>query len=178
MMMINKVKKYLLRHSEINFYRKNSSGSEYYKVGNSIIRVSDHVTTSNNYPDTLNIVVSGDNFIVLFGNKIINVNNYEDFKKFLKYHIQMCDCFKDIINKGLGRKETPVKKIVKSDGVVQAPLSNHTVETFKIHPNDPRLEGLRETQIAHLTNQGFKSYQTLINSLNNCRRMDGLPEVQ
>lgn len=150
-------------------------------VGNSIIRVADHVTTSNNYPDTLNIVVSGDNFIVLFGNKIINVNNYEDFKKFLKYHIQMCDCFKDIINRGLGRKKTPAKKIIESDGVVQtqsAPLPNYSVGRFRIYLDDPRLKGIRESQVAHLTNQTFKSYQALINSLNNCRRMDHLPEVQ
>lgn len=105
--MIDKVKKYLLRHNEINFYKKNDSGSEYYKVGNSIIRVSDHITVSNNRPDTLNIVVNGDNFVVMYGNRIINVNDYEDFKKFLKYHIQMCDCFKDLINKGLFGTEDP-----------------------------------------------------------------------
>lgn len=107
MMLIDKVKKYLLRHNEINFYKKNDSGSEYYKVGNSIIRVSDHVAVTNNRPDTLNIVISGDNFVVMYGNRIINVNNYEDFKKFLKYHIQMCDCFKDLINKGLFGTEQP-----------------------------------------------------------------------
>lgn len=101
--MIDKVKKYLLRHNQINIYKKNESGSEYFRVGNSIIRVSDHVATSRNDPDTLNIVVCGDNFIVMFGNKIINVNDYNAFKSFLKYHIQMCDYFKDLINKGLGR---------------------------------------------------------------------------
>ena len=105
--MIDKIKKYLLRHKEINFYKKNNSGSEYYKVGNSIIRVSDHVAISNNEPDTLNIIVNGDNFVVMYGNRIINVNDYEDFKKFLKYHIQMCDCFKDLINKGLSRTKNP-----------------------------------------------------------------------
>ena len=105
--MIDKIKKYLLRHKQINFYKKNNSGSEYYQVGNSIIRVSDHVAISNNRPDTLNIVVNGDNFVVMYGNRIINVNDYEDFKKFLKYHIQMCDCFKDLINKGLSRTKDP-----------------------------------------------------------------------
>ena len=109
--MIDKIKKYLLRHNEINFYKKNNSGSEYYKVGNSIIRVSDHVAISNNRPDTLNIIVNEDNFVVMYGNKIINVNNYEEFKKFLKYHIQMCDCFKDIINKGLSRKATSIEQV-------------------------------------------------------------------
>lgn len=101
MEMIDKVKKYLLRHDQINVYKKNESGSEYFRVGNSIIRVSDHVAVSNNRPDTLNIIVNGDNFVVMYGNRIINVNDYEDFKKFLKYHIQMCDCFKDLINKNL-----------------------------------------------------------------------------
>lgn len=111
--MIDKVKKYLLRHNEINFYKKNDSGSEYYMVGNSIIRVSDHLAVSNNRPDALNIVVSGDNFVVMYGNRVINVNDYEDFKKFLKYHIQMCDCFKDIINKGLFGTENSTPKTVR-----------------------------------------------------------------
>ena len=113
--MIDKVKKYLLRHSEINFYKKNASGSEYYKVGNSIIRVSNHITTGNNYPDTLNIIVNNDNFIVFYGNRLINVNNYEEFKKFLKYHIQMCDCFKDLINKGLERGATYIERITEEE---------------------------------------------------------------
>lgn len=99
MMMIDKVKKYLLRHSEIERYNKNESGSEYFKVGSSKIRVSDHLATSLSDPTTLNIIVNGEQFVVFYGNKLININDYEEFKKFLKYHIQMCGCFKSLIKK-------------------------------------------------------------------------------
>lgn len=126
--MIEKIKKYLLRHKEINFFKKNDSGSEYYRVGNSIIRVSDHIPISDNQPDTLNIVVSENSFVVMFGNRIINVNDYNDFKTFLKYHIKMCDCFKELINKGLGRASNDYiareeKKIVKKQNKVARSLS-------------------------------------------------------
>lgn len=135
--MIDKVKKYLLRHNEINFYKKNESGSEYYRVGNSIIRVSDHVATSRNDPDTLNIVVSGDNFVVMFGNKIINVNDYDEFKKFLKYHIQMCDCFKDLINKGLGRtSKSPETLIVQKTFKTDNPFKELTKSELRALPID------------------------------------------
>lgn len=97
--MIEKIKKYLLRHSEIERYNKNESGSEYFKIGSSKIQVSDHLATSLSDPTTLNIVVNGDQFVVFYGNKLINVNNYNEFKTFLKYHIQMCGCFKSSIKK-------------------------------------------------------------------------------
>ena len=166
MEMIDKVKKYLLRHDQINVYKKNESGSEYFRVGNSIIRVSDHVAVSNNRPDTLNIVVNGDNFVVMYGNRIINVNDYEDFKKFLKYHIQMCDCFKDLINKGLFGTEdpkpmcprvskpkiTPVegKKMFfwKGEGFDVSDLTARQVESLysmDAHHSFPRREGVVKT---------------------------------
>lgn len=98
-MMIDKVKKYLLRHSEIERYNKNESGSEYFKVGSSKIRVSDHLATSLSDPTTLNIIVNGDQFVVFYGNKLVNINNYKEFKKFLKYHIQMCDASRTLLKR-------------------------------------------------------------------------------
>ena len=173
-MMIDKVKKYLLRHNEINFYKKNDSGSEYYRVGNSIIRVSDHIATSRNDPDTLNIVVSGDNFIVMFGNKIINVNDYNEFKMFLKYHIKMCDCFKDIINVGLGRQSTDyiAREAKKEATTIKLPsLPNPEIVdgvSFPEHKkgtyipkrtsfNSNQFYGMSKIQIAWFETQGFPS---------------------
>lgn len=104
--MINKIKKFLLRHEEIVQYKKCESGSEYFKVGNSKIRLSDHIATSVNDPSTLNIIVNGDSFVVAYGNKIIINNDYNEFKGFLKYHIKMCQCFKSLFKKLSKRKST------------------------------------------------------------------------
>lgn len=173
-MMIDKVKKYLLRHDEINVYKKNCSGSEYYRVGNSIIRVSDHIPINNNQPDVLNIVVSGDNFVVMYGNKIINVNDYNEFKAFLKYHIKMCDCFKDIINAGLGRQSNdyiareareakePVKlpSLQVLEVVGEVPMPTHKGGSYipvRSHFNTNQFYGMSEEQIAWFETQGFPS---------------------
>lgn len=174
MEMIDKVKKYLLRHDQINIYKKNESGSEYFRVGNSIIRVSDHVATSRNDPDTLNIVVSGDNFIVMFGNKIINVNDYNAFKSFLKYHIQMCDCFKDIINKGLGRQSKDyIAKEKKKKALPTVSLKTKVT----VSPHDPRLEGLTAKQIDGLVTMLFNSEIAAAKTINVYRKQKGLPLV-
>lgn len=172
--MIDKVKKYLLRHDQINVYKKNESGSEYFRVGNSIIRVSDHVAVSNNRPDTLNIVVNGDNFVVMYGNRIINVNNYEDFKKFLKYHIQMCDCFKDLINKGLGiQSKDYVAEKTKKKKLPTVSLK----QKVTISPHDPRLEGLTAKQIDGLVTMFFNSEITAAKTINIYRKQKRLPLV-
>lgn len=177
--MIDKVKKYLLRHDEINIYKKNCSGSEYYRVGNSIIRVSDHIPTSDNQPDVLNIIISGDNFIVMYGNKIINVNDYNDFKIFLKYHIKMCDCFKDIINAGLGRQSNDyiareAKKRIESsnnlaikqpslpepeivDGIPMPAHKGGTYVPKRVNFNFNQFYGMSKIQIAWFETQRFPS---------------------
>ena len=169
--MIDKVKKYLLRHEQINIYKKNESGSEYFRVGNSIIRVSGHVATSRNDPDTLNIVVCEDNFIVMFGNKIINVNDYNEFKTFLKYHIKMCDCFKDIINAGLGRKS--------KDYIAQEAKKKKAKPKQKVvlSADDPRLEGLTAKQIDGLITMIFNTEGAATKTINVYRKQKGLPLV-
>lgn len=184
MMMIDKVKKYLLRHDEINVYKKNCSGSEYYRVGNSIIRVSDHIPISNNQPDVLNIVVSGDNFVVMYGNKIINVNDYNEFKAFLKYHIKMCDCFKDIINAGLGRQSNDYiaresKKTKKErneeDLVLTLPIITG-LRTFNYKGEEFDVSDLTDKQVLSLnslfSNGSLSKRESLIKVLNYYRKQN------
>ena len=169
--MIDKVKKYLLRHNEINFYKKNNSGSEYYKVGNSIIRVSDHVAISNNEPDTLNIIVNGDNFVVMYGNRIINVNDYEDFKKFLKYHIQMCDCFKDLINKGLSRTKDPKSVCPRVSKPKISPVEEKRVFVWKEEEFD--VSDLTASQVNSLyafdANHSFPKRESVVKTIESYR---------
>ena len=182
--MIDKVKKYLLRHNEINVYKKNCSGSEYYRVGNSIIRVSDHIPISNNQPDVLNIVVSGDNFVVMYGNKIINVNDYNEFKAFLKYHIKMCDCFKDIINAGLGRRSNDYiareskktkKKRNEEDLVLTLPVITG-LRTFNYKGEEFDMSDLTDKQVFSLnsmfSNGSLSRRESLIKVLNNYRKQN------
>lgn len=157
-MMIDKVKKYLLRHSEIEHYNKNESGSEYFKVGSSKIRVSDHLATSLSDPTTLNIIVNGDQFVVFYGNKLININDYEEFKKFLKYHIQMCGCFKNLIKKATEamKKSKPaeVTPAVKTTVVIEPVSPGQKTILFKGEEVDVsdiashRLPGI-QSMIAH-----------------------------
>ena len=182
MMMIDKVKKYLLRHNEINVYKKNCSGSEYYRVGNSIIRVSDHIPISNNQPDVLNIVVSDNNFVVMYGNKIINVNDYNEFKTFLKYHIKMCDCFKDIINAGLGRQSNDYiaretrnsKKKRNEENLTLTPPVITGLRTFNYKGEEFDVSDLTNQQVSLLNSQLAHSLiprrESLIKSLNSFRR--------
>lgn len=185
--MIDKVKKYLLRHNEINVYKKNNSGSEYYRVGNSIIRVSDHIPISNNQPDVLNIVVSGDNFVVMYGNKVINVNDYNEFKTFLKYHIKMCDCFKDLINAGLGRKsndyiareeakkkkKTPTtcqSEQVQIDGVTMGIPEPGDYVFERVNFAASSLAGITKAQLEFLEGRCMKSQASALRYLSRVRK--------
>lgn len=84
-MMIEKIKKYLLRQPDIEFYSKHDSESEYFKLGNTKIRVSNHYATSLNEPTTLNIIVDGDFFNVVYVNTPIPIRNYEELKGFIKF---------------------------------------------------------------------------------------------
>lgn len=149
--MIDKVKKYLLRHSEIERYNKNESGSEYFKVGSSKIRVSDHLATSLNDPTTLNIVVNDDQFVVFYGNKLININDYEEFKRFLKYHIQMCGCFKTLIKKAT---EAMKKSTTSENPILQTNQCGQQTLIFKGEEIDVsdiashRIQGI-QSMIAH-----------------------------
>lgn len=141
--MINKIRKFLLRHKEIVQYKKCESGSEYFKVGNSKIRLSDHIATSLNDPSTLNIIVNDDNFVITYGNRIIINNDYNEFKGFLKYHIKMCQCFKPLFKK-LSKKTVIAEPIAKntSENIDVSSLTNKQVKaiqkmisTFNVHNN-------------------------------------------
>lgn len=45
----------------------------------------------------------------MLGNRLIINNDYNEFKKFLKYYIQTCDCFKDIFK--CVSYDSPIKEI-------------------------------------------------------------------
>lgn len=177
MMIEKKIKRFLLSQPEINFFNKNESGSEYYKVGESIIRVSDHVAIKNNQPDVLNIIVTGENFVVMYGNRLINVNDYNGFKSFLKYHIQMCDCFKDLIHKGLGYKTNtkPYVPSVKTSPAKSKCSYTRTPNTLRVFGkifdlsllNDKQKNGI-ETQLQDGTLPTAKHVAKIIDSY--CRQ--------
>lgn len=81
---------------------------------------------------------------------IINVNDYKEFKSFLKYHIKMCDYFKDIIKNGLS-KNPVISGPKKSLKLSKKELQKVSIETIlpyinpKLH--DFNLEGLNAKQI-------------------------------
>lgn len=183
--MINKIRKYLLRHEEITLLKKNESGSEYFRVSNSKIRLSNHLATFSNYPDDLNIIVQNNSFVVFLGNKLININNYELFKQYIKHHIIISDSLRDIINQGLNRKpkvdfeekddqkyDPETYKSVEIDGVKMfvstIPFKgNYTFNRKDMNEN--QLYYLSESQLSWIENKNFKSKEAATKYLKHIR---------
>ena len=86
-----KIENYLLRHPQITFKSENESGSKYFQCYSTLIRLSNHVTYRISMPEVLNIIVNDDTFALIFGNQLINLNDYDEFKNFLKYFIIIQD---------------------------------------------------------------------------------------
>ena len=87
--MFSKIRKYILRNPHISFFKRNESGSEYFKVEDKYkIRLSDHQASSLSLPNTLNIMVNErDEITVMIANKPYHYE-YKDLKELIKhYHI-------------------------------------------------------------------------------------------
>lgn len=139
-MMIEKIKKYLLRQPDIEFYDKHDSESEYFKLGNTKIRVSNHYATSLSDPTTLNIVVDGDFFNVVYVNTPIPIKTYEELKGFIKF-------FKPVSN-GLTRyiRLTKKKSTKTTDSQPATSNKKSSKEDLKAFVEENK-EGLNPKQI-------------------------------
>lgn len=125
--MINKIKRYLLKTLHITEFKENTSGSTYYKVDSVLIRVSDHFATSICDPETLNIVVNSNDFVVIYGNRPISINNYTELKNFLKYFILMGSAMKSFIP-----KEAKKKKIKKKEEKKEVVIIKEVPQTIDL----------------------------------------------
>lgn len=169
--MINKIKKYLLKTLHVTEFKENSSGSTYYKVENVKIRVSDHFATSMCLPNTLNIVVNNDNFVVVYGNKPIAVNNYTELKNFLKYFTLMGSSMKSFIPKATKKKPKKAEtKVVIKEIIKEIPISSE-LKTIDISDlSKKQRQKLREDVNAYWGSKGLLNVSGLtkkqINNLN------------
>lgn len=95
--MINKIRKFLLEQSEITFFKKNQSGSEYFQFENVLIRLSNHMTKSNNKCKTFNIIVNGDIFMAFFNNMPLKkIQTYDDFETRFMHYVEAYDNINEI----------------------------------------------------------------------------------
>ena len=81
--MLNKIKRFLLRQKGIEFKKKSEqSSSLYFSIGDKIIRVSDHIPTSQCRPDELHILitVNSESFTILVNNRVAIIPNYSNLK--------------------------------------------------------------------------------------------------
>ena len=88
--MIDKIRKFLLKQKGVEFTKKSEkSGSLYFKIGDRIIRVSDHIPTTMCRPEALHIIVTvnSESFIILVNNRIAIIPNYNKLKEYLKFYI-------------------------------------------------------------------------------------------
>ena len=88
--MLNKIKRFLLRQPSVEFLKKSDkSDSLYFKAGNLIIRVSDHIATSQCRPEQLHILVAAnsESFTILSNNRIAIIPNYTKLKEYIKFYV-------------------------------------------------------------------------------------------
>lgn len=176
--MINKIRKYLLRQKDIILYNKTVSGSEYYMIKESTIRLSDHIPASGSYPEELNIIVQDSNFVVFYGNRLIIIDNYEQFKSFIKQFIIICDIFKDMINRGLGRRvETTLEQGYCIDGIDMttgsekfiSPIFKYQVQSFDSFESN-QYKILTSKQLDWIKQQNFKNRRAVTEYLRLIRK--------
>lgn len=113
-----KIKKYLLKQPVISFFKKNDSGSEYYQCYHSLIRLSDHIPYRINLPEILNIIVNKDTFAILYGGKLINLNDYDEFKKFIKHFILIQEVTTASIKSHYNKVENAECLIPKDENII------------------------------------------------------------
>ena len=88
--MLNKIKRFLLRQEGVKFLRKSdNSESLYFQIGDKIIRVSDHIPTSQCRPDELHVLpaANSESFIILVNNRVAIIPNYSKLKEYIKFYI-------------------------------------------------------------------------------------------
>lgn len=121
-MVIDKVINYLSRQDGVEVVNTNDSGSHYFRVGATKIRVSDHFATSLNSPQTLNVVCTKDIFVATYGNKLLPVGNYQSLCSLLRNFVMVCDILKPLTK--IHEEVVEVEKIVEKVVEVPTPSQN------------------------------------------------------
>lgn len=97
--MKKKIENYLLKQEGVSFHKQSDSGSVYYKVGSSKIRIADHMCPAFNDPRVLEIIIPvvGESFVLIIGSKVVVMNNYDKLREYIRAFCLTALCTKPII---------------------------------------------------------------------------------
>lgn len=93
----NKLKKYLQKFEGVSFHKESESGSVYYKIGSSKIRIADHQSPVND-PEVLNILFpqNSGSIILTIGGRFVIIQNYNKLKEYIRSFMLTAVCTKPI----------------------------------------------------------------------------------
>lgn len=157
--LIKKIRNYILRQTGITFYKESDSGSQYFKIDNYVIRLSNHITDLNP-SNVMNIVVVGDQITLIVKNRPYPTT-YKVLKERIRNYAVFADLFKPVIIKKPVNHDT---LSIKIDDLKQIVIYNNIKYNFKSLAPD-KWEKLKD----NLENFPPKSEAGLFNVFNNFR---------
>lgn len=114
-MIRKKIENYLLKQEGVSLHKQSDSGSTYYKIGSSKIRVADHMSSTFNDPKTLEIVipVNSESIVLVIGSKLAIMKNYNKLREYIRSFCLTALCIKPItvkkeVQEVIVKNETPV----------------------------------------------------------------------
>lgn len=129
--MINKIRRFLLRQPSITFFKKNESGSEYYKVKDCLIRLSNHRASTPCPAQNLDIIVNEDMFVVFWLGQLETIRTYDELKERIKTYVRDGDKINKyissriaVIRNSIKQSEKVVEKIVENVVYITNPNSH------------------------------------------------------
>lgn len=113
-MVRKKIENYLLKQEGVSLHKQSETGSVYFKVGSSKIRLADHMCSAFNEPKTLEILlpVNGESFVLAIGGRIVVMKNYNKLREYIKSFCLTAICTKPI---QVTKIEKKVEVIVKNE---------------------------------------------------------------
>lgn len=138
-MVRKKVENYLLKQEGVSLHKQSESGSTYFKVGSSMIRLADH-TCPINEPKTLNILLpaTGESFVLVIGGRIVVIKNYNKLREYIRSFCLTAICTNPIT---ITKIEKKVEVIVKNETPVSFEgLSEKQITGFAKMLNDIRAQ--------------------------------------
>lgn len=156
--LVEKIDKLLLSFPEVEFDVQANTGSRYYRIqGDTYIRLANHIRTTGNKASYINIIISGDNFCVFYGNKLIDIPNIFRLKRWLKNIIPVVNTLKNTIT---GSDEKAIEE-ERNTEILQVRPNYNPNNVIDITGLTPRQKNQLVTQICGWKEQNQKS---------NCRK--------
>ena len=145
-MIRKKVENYLLKQEGVSLHKQSASGSAYFKIGSSRIRLADHICSSFSEPKTLEILlpVSGESFVLSIAGRIVVIKNYNKLKEYIRSFCLTALCSKPI---NVTKVEKKVEVVVKNETPVSFEgLSEKQILGFAKMLNDMRAQNRKKNK--------------------------------